>query len=856
MLRGYLLFLVFIASGGSLYPAKNLIREDMFVRQGFDKAWLKSWPERTRKSADWHHVPSAAGDNRPVKIATLGAPFAQPNIYRWPSDKIHEYTAITRFFMQPDERKALVNWGLRLGSIADNWQIFLNGTEIGSAWHVDAAGETILTHRSVRDIVVELPTALLVSGENILAFRLAGDKGSAEVGFYLGQPYEIDHLRLLLNRRSEVVVLILICLYLAIGLYHLLLYSRRRQEAYNLYFGLFCAGLFVYLFTRTAIVFDVVQDSTLIQKVEYIVLFNVLTPFLIFIDKLFEGRATLFPKIYGALAIVLSLAVIPTTSHFNTTILRVWQISALLGILYFLAFQIFKFVIREIRTRYAESGRPTAFAKALSAFKNTMLYSPAGNLLIGILTIIGTAVFDILDSVIFATGIAFTKYGFALFVIGIAVMLANRFLTVHNQVEELNANLELKVEERTRELKESLVRVQDLKKQQDADYFLTAQLLKPLASNTAHSDNIGIEYLIRQKKTFEFRKWKSEIGGDINMAASIMLKDQPFVVFVNADAMGKSMQGAGGALVLGAVFQSTIERLRWTKELSDVFPEIWLHTTFLELHRIFESFEGSMLISLVIGLIDEKSGLMYYINAEHPSMVLYRAGETSFLDTEILRKLGTPGIKGMLEIHCFQLQPGDILVMGSDGRDDVILGHNADGSNIVNENENLFLEHVREAKGDLKEIYARVANMGELMDDLSLLRIEFSSSAERPVQIADARQIKALRQQADACIDSAEFEKAVEILVQLYDQNPMDIGLCYEIAQNLRREKKIKAAMQWAERAVLRDGHNLQYLLLAAELNIMVRRAHKARGYLRRVLELEPEHQRAAKLETMILQPS
>lgn len=56
--------------------------------------------------------------------------------------------------------------------------------------------------------------------------------------------------------------------------------------------------------------------------------------------------------------------------------------------------------------------------------------------------------------------------------------------------------------------------------------------------------------------------------------------------------------------------------------------------------------------------------------------------------------------------------------MGSDGRDDLILGHNADGSNIVNENENLFLEHVRNSRGDLKAILERLEETGEIMDDL------------------------------------------------------------------------------------------------------------------------------------------
>ncbi len=845
---GWLLLLV-----GFPVSAKNLIREDLFIRPGFDAAWLKDWPERAKKLSDWKHIPSSPGDNRPVKVSTLGAPFPAPGIYKWPVHGLHDYTAITRFFLTPDERKLPQAWGLRLGAIADNWQIFLNGKQIASEWFADAKNEKIYRHRAVRDALIEIPASALVDGENLLAFRFAGDAGSADVGFFMGQPYEVDSLRVLMQKRGETIVLILISLYLAIGLYHLLLYSRRRQESYNFYFGIFCVGIFIYLFTRTGIVFDIIRDSTLIQKVEYVVLFNMVSAFLFFVDKLFGNRISLFPKIYAGIALALSLVVIPTTSVFNTSILRIWQLIALIGILYFVIFQLMRAVVREIKARIARSGRKSAFGKFVASFKNAMLFSPPGNLVLGMLTIMATAVFDILDSLVFATGVALSKYGFAFFVLGIAVMLANRFLNVYKEVEELNTNLEKKVEERTRELQASLVRVSDLKKQQDADYFLTALLLKPLAANTSTSKNIQIEYLIKQKKTFEFRRWKSEIGGDINMAASITLKDKPYVVFVNADAMGKSMQGAGGALVLGAVFQSTIERMRWTKELSDVFPETWLHTTFLELHRIFESFEGSMLISMVIGLIDETSGLMYYINAEHPSIALYRNGEAHFLDANILRKLGTPGIKGKLKIHCFQLQPGDTLVMGSDGRDDVILGRNPDGSNIINENEQLFLEHVRETGGDLKKILERVEGMGEIMDDLSLLKIEFQADAAGMIS-GETPDTEALREKAAALVAAGDTAAAVEVYMRLHDLNPHDLEVCYNIAQTLRREKKIKLALQWAERCVLREGEELRYLLVAAELNIMMRRGAKARGYIRRVLELDPEHQRAAQLQTMVLQ--
>lgn len=113
--------------------AKNLLREDIYLRPGFDQKWIKVWPEQTRETAAWKHVPATSADNRPVKIATLGTPFPTPGIYYWPENKVHEYTAVTRFFLTPEEKKAQQSWGVRLGSIADNWQIFLNGNLIGGA---------------------------------------------------------------------------------------------------------------------------------------------------------------------------------------------------------------------------------------------------------------------------------------------------------------------------------------------------------------------------------------------------------------------------------------------------------------------------------------------------------------------------------------------------------------------------------------------------------------------------------------------------------------------------------------------------------------------------------------------------
>ena len=74
-----------------------------------------------------------------------------------------------------------------------------------------------------------------------------------------------------------------------------------------------------------------------------------------------------------------------------------------------------------------------------------------------------------------------------------------------------------------------------------------------------------VKFFLKQKKEFIFRDRQKEIGGDINIAHTITVANRPHTVFINGDAMGKSVQGAGGALVLGAIFQSIIERTKVTR---------------------------------------------------------------------------------------------------------------------------------------------------------------------------------------------------------------------------------------------------------------------------------------------------
>jgi len=293
------------------------------------------------------------------------------------------------------------------------------------------------------------------------------------------------------------------------------------------------------------------------------------------------------------------------------------------------------------------------------------------------------------------------------------------------KIQEYADHLEDMVKEQTAELRETLEQVQALKNQQDADYYLTTLLVEPLRVNLANNKTVNVQFVVRQKKRFPFRQWTVEIGGDICIAHSIELRGSQFTVFMNGDAMGKSIQGAGGALVLGAVFQSIIERTRMTENVKSLAPAEWIKATFLELSKVFLSFDGATYASLVLGAVDEQTGDMFHINADHPRIVHYRNGRAEFIDSEVrLRRLGFQIPEDTVEVRQTKLVPGDIVIAGSDGRDDIILGTDENNTDI-NEDEALFLRHVTATEGNLQQILNRIVESGQLTDDLSLLRIHF-----------------------------------------------------------------------------------------------------------------------------------
>ena len=636
--------------------------------------------------------------------------------------------------------------GLRAGVISDVDKTYVNDTLVGSCG--DMKSSKPQCYDKIR--IYRIPREILQIGTNSIVVEVQAyfpQGGGIEQDTVVLEYYD-DALRHLSNQES--IKLLFLAIYLTTGGYFTFLFLRRRKEAENLFFGLFIFALVSYNFLRNQYKYELPLDFVSMKKMEYIILFLLMLPLTHFIRKFFDFPYKIPLKIIDGL--ILATA---TFLLFSENIILFDQINRFLiqpsWLLYIV--HIFYWLGKRIYKKDAEA-----------------IY-----ILIGFSILMLATILDILSSRGYIVLPRMVGYVFIIFVLSLATILANRFVKINEEVENLNANLELKVEERTKELNATLTTVNNLKVQQDADYFLTSLLLNPLLTNSNTSKSVGTEFLVQQKKKFEFKGRTFEIGGDFNIAANIFLNGNSYSVFMNGDAMGKSIQGAGGALVLGVVFNSVVSRIQ-LKPNNTILPEVWLHNTFLELQKVFEGFNGSMFVSIVLGLLDEKNGIMYCMNAEHPWSVLYRDGVASFIEEDVsLRKLGFPGNENQFSLQLLQLSKGDIIIFGSDGRDDIAIGTDEVGNKIVNENEKQFLNVVKQSHAELPQILNNLKQLGELTDDFSLLKIIYHGAMDQPLD-PNANSIAQEYIQSKQLVKASEFIKDRDAIQNISWENKWLLG--------------------------------------------------------------------------------
>ncbi len=386
-----------------------------------------------------------------------------------------------------------------------------------------------------------------------------------------------------------------------------------------------------------------------------------------------------------------------------------------------------------------------------------------------------------------------------------------------------------------KEVQVSLDSIRKLKNQQDGDYFLTTLLLNPLMKNFNKSSEVTTDFVVYQYKKFLFKNKLNQLGGDICVTGNILFGDQKYTVLFNGDAMGKSIQGAGGALVMGTALNSIIHRSAANDRILDISPEKWMEETYRELHAIFQAFDGTMLVSGILGLLNNQNGHFLYINAEHPFPVLYRDSRAEFLQNQFhVRKFGAPMEMNfsILEVH---FKPGDILILGSDGKDDIKL-FVGDGKTQINEDEALFPGIVQESHGDLKSIIENLLRKGDLTDDLSLLRVVYRGEKSK-IRKSGCREDFIHHKRIMGNLAHGRYKETVDLIDFLPEGQR--IRYLYVKALSYYKMSQFPSCIFIGKEILQRSPHHLRTLKLLGLAYYRMQDFASSRDYFNRVLSIE-----------------
>ncbi|APH43324.1 7TM diverse intracellular signaling [Leptospira interrogans serovar Copenhageni/Icterohaemorrhagiae] len=423
----------------------DLRKGNWIAVEGFQREYLNGIDSTFSKSKKISHFPVVLNEIFETSVET----------------GLKEYTLQTRFHIQEDFLKTKVYKPifLYLESIGENWEIFLNDHSLAQEIHLDISHKEMILRRTIRSFRLPVDSSLLRSGENLLTFRLIGDAPASflsknvDLGFYIDGDYSLTTEQKLSGEISTLINLCLNTIYVIFGFYHLLIYVKRREDLYNLYFGIFSVFMALYSLSRSNIAFEVIYDTTWITRIEYSSVSLLAPLFLLFMQDYFYGRAK-FSKVLFAILIlnvVIALTTLLEPFRYTMTSLRLWQISILPTLVYLLYFMSKAVYLR----------KKDAILLATSMF-----------------TVVFIAVYDVIDSIFFQSGIRFTQFAYFLFVVALTTILANRFISLYRQSEDLNIELSQQKLELAR-LKNAIFR------------FVPVQFLNVLGKNSAVEVNLG-----------------------------------------------------------------------------------------------------------------------------------------------------------------------------------------------------------------------------------------------------------------------------------------------------------------------------------------------------------------------------
>ena len=675
LLAALMLFAVSPSFGRSL-PV-DLSALDVYVREGFEAEWTKAGPSgaiRAMASAadkdgahrrliedgqeSWFWIRGAKG-SRSLRAADIGfSDIRKPAFFsRSPRPRTFTFCFPVNIPSADAQGHSL---GVALPRIGENWAVYFNGVLLRSEVYLSSSGR-IARERSMRNQVVEIPPSLVRAGQNLLAFRIIGDPSSERTGFYSTGGYLVGRYLSLIHPFSEYIDIILVSICFFFGLYHLVLFLRRSKEKYNLSFGISSILIAAYFLSKTSLPYHFCSDTRIIRAAEFTSVMTAFPVFVFFLERIILNRIRLFAAGY-LLFCVLCAAL---SAVFDREAMLLWQVSMGFAFLFVVIADILMPLAGEIADAY-KSG-----CGAFRSAARGLFLSVPGNLSLGVLFLFAAAILELLAG---KTGrdIPLMKYGVFVVILGIVILLANRFLRVQSKAEELNANLEMKVEDRTKALV-------------DANDELAAAMDELAAANVTLADaNTRLE------------EARSETDGEISMAArvqeNIFPEQSPQDETWDIACAFKPMSGVSGDLynfhyhngklsgvslldVSGHGIASGLVTLLAHSVVARRFSEGWNE----KLHHAMEKINDDLVADIgsidnyLTGILVRFSGYdVEYVNAGHPDL-LFRKGSNGRVKMVEPKErefkgcfLGVPGMEHPFATVLFRMEREDAILLYSD----------------------------------------------------------------------------------------------------------------------------------------------------------------------------------------------
>lgn len=326
---------------------------------------------------------------------------------------------------QAAQREQLAHLGLQLGSVLSAYEIYAGGGLLGGVGRLPPAPDPVVDYENQR--VLSIPLAAIADdGELVLAMRVwAGSAAMMER--WGGGPYN-GHFRLgrfddLMTSAviGEIPGLLLSVICLVFGLYHLYLYSRNRQLDSFLWFGFTAINIGLYGLMLNEWRYYLGWDFVVYKKIEFAAIYLVPPLVLQTVWSLLGEPIGRWLRVYQISFVLLALAFVATPGlDVHVMTLSGWQLWTLpaLGLTGWL-------IWRKAREGHDE-GR---------------------TIVLGGLIFIAACLHDIGSDLLRLNAERLIPWGFAAFMVAMAVSLGNRFTAMLSRLEE-------EVAERTAELSE------------------------------------------------------------------------------------------------------------------------------------------------------------------------------------------------------------------------------------------------------------------------------------------------------------------------------------------------------------------------------------------------------------------